>query len=235
MEPPRGVASSRKPSAVPVLGSHPHAGRADPAPWHPHAPRGAGSGSRRPRVQPQAYLLADLTHGEVLVVTRACHTDVLEPAAGPGLIRVHTELLAAQLFRDLPRKKEHRAGSGASSLQDPGCLGSGWQAVRHLDVSAPSGQRRGAWPTRPARPGAAGSSVRGRGPSPSSPSDHWPRTRGATSVANAPQQSCPTCEKAEATVSQNEPSAEGSWGAGMEKTVLEGKGVGACGCPRAWA
>lgn len=77
---------------------------------------GADSESRgAPPCKPQAYLLADLTHGEVLVVTGACHTDVLEPAAGPGLIRVHTELLAAQLFRDLPRKKEHRDGSEASS------------------------------------------------------------------------------------------------------------------------
>lgn len=47
------------------------------------------------------YLFVDLTHGEVLVITGTCYTDVLEPAAGPRLIGIHAELLAAQIFRDL--------------------------------------------------------------------------------------------------------------------------------------
>lgn len=193
------------------------------------------SEQKPPARKPQAYLLADLTHGEVLVVTGACHTDVLEPAARPGLIRVHTELLAAQLFRDLPQKRERRDGSEASSLQEPSCLGSEWQAVRRLAVSARSGHQE--VPGPPSRPPRGLGEFSGGGGGPFLPhrAGHWPRTRGAASIANAPQQSRPTCENAEASASQNEPSAEGSWGAGMQKTVLEGKGVGACGCPRAWA
>lgn len=31
----------------------------------------------------------------------------------------------------------------------------------------------------------------------------WPSSKGATSTVKTPQQSCPTCEKAEATVSMN--------------------------------
>lgn len=235
VEPARGVASSWKPEPSQGWRATPTAGRADPAPWHPTPPVVPTQRAEVPARKPQAYLLADLTHGEVLVVTGACHTDVLEPAARPGLIRVHTELLAAQLFRDLPRKRERRDGSEASSLQEPSCLGSEWQAVPRLAVSARSGHQE--VPGPPSRPPRGLGEFSGGGGGPFLPhrAGHWPRTRGAASIANAPQQSRPTCENAEASASQNEPSAEGSWGAGMQKTVLEGKGVGACGCPRAWA
>jgi hypothetical protein len=41
-----------------------------------------------------------------LVIAGARHTDVLEPAAGPRLMSLHTELLTAQVFRDLLEKKQ---------------------------------------------------------------------------------------------------------------------------------
>lgn len=62
----------------------------------------------------RTYLLVDLTHGEVLVVTGACHADVLEPASRPGLISIHAELPTAQVFGDLPDEKETRERSEAS-------------------------------------------------------------------------------------------------------------------------
>lgn len=58
-----------------------------------------------PMRKPWTYLLVDLTHGEVLVVAGARHTDVLEPAAGPRQTGIHAELLTAQVFGDLPRKE----------------------------------------------------------------------------------------------------------------------------------
>lgn len=65
------------------------------------------------------YLLVDLTHGEILVIARACHTDVLEPAASPRLTGIHAELLAAQVFGDLLRKKENQAGQRHPPREEP--------------------------------------------------------------------------------------------------------------------
>ena len=65
------------------------------------------------------YLLIDLTHGEVLVITGACHSDVLEPAAGPGLLSIHTELPAVQVLRDLPGKRENQESSEAPCVLEP--------------------------------------------------------------------------------------------------------------------
>ena len=65
------------------------------------------------------YLLIDLTHGEVLVVTGACHSEVLEPAAGTSLLSIHTELPAVQVLRDLPGKRENQESSEAPCVLEP--------------------------------------------------------------------------------------------------------------------
>lgn len=66
-----------------------------------------------------------------MVIAGTCYTDVLEPAASPGLIGIHAELLAAQVFRDLLGKKCTKvrgtlcATSGCTGLRGSGRM-VGW-------------------------------------------------------------------------------------------------------------
>ena len=119
--------------------------------------------TKAPRTRLRAsrtYLLIDLTHREVLVVTGACHADVLEPAASPGLLSIHAELPAVQVLGDLPGKRENQESSEASCVLEPTHsvfaqrekppLPQRRKAIQPLDLSRPSGHRRGTQPTRPA-------------------------------------------------------------------------------------
>lgn len=88
--------------------------------------------SRDPRgrlADPLTYLLVDLTHGEVLVITGAGHADVLEPAARCRLPGVQAELVSAQVLGDLLRMEE-KLDSGWSPARAP-------EPARCLASSAP--------------------------------------------------------------------------------------------------
>lgn len=127
-------------------------------------PPGQLQGQISPVCKPWTYLLVDLTHGEVLVIAGACHTDVLEPAASPGLISIHTELLTAQVFGDLPGKTENQEESETSCVlvstlcirptRNPAVCAQSRKAIQHLDNSPPAGHLRGPGPPSPPTPGS---------------------------------------------------------------------------------
>lgn len=68
-----------------------------------------------------------------MVIAGTGYTDILEPAASPRLIGIHTELLAAQVFRDLLGKK-HTEVRGVCPVCVISCSTglrgqAGWQVV----------------------------------------------------------------------------------------------------------
>lgn len=145
------------------------------APWERGPCRGArqpclllAPPGRRPHRlrETGTYLLVDLTHGEVLVVAGARHPDVLEPAAGPRRPGIHTELLAAQVFGDLPRETGNQAGQKHPSPRRP-LLGSEERAAQQLVIGealGPPGPPAQAPPQPSARGGFSSLTQRITGP-----------------------------------------------------------------------
>lgn len=158
--------SSGKPSTGQVSHSHPHCRTG--LTLHLGTPRlsilvlrpqGQIQGQNCPVCKPPTYLLVDLTHGEVLVITGARHADVLEPAAGPRLTSIHTELLVAQVFGDLPRKKENQDGQRRPPCEKPAiCVAGSSAPGRQLTLRSSARTL-----AQLACPGASGSPVQGEG------------------------------------------------------------------------
>ena len=185
----------------------------------------------------RTYLLVDLTHGEVLVVTGACHADVLEPAASPGLLSIHAELPAVQVLGDLPGKRENQESSEASCVLGPthsvfaqwekSPLGlRGGRLFSHWTSADPPGIGEALGPPSPPSL-REGAQCRGRrmalsfSPSRSLP---WQSHKSATGAAKTPQRAAPHVRKQRPLCPRAEPSAE-STGCGLEMSDLEGEGV----------
>ena len=158
------------------------------------------------------------------MVTGAGHADVLEPAAGPGLMSVHAELPAAQVFGDLPGKKGNQERSETSCALEP--THSTFAQQESPPFGCRVGRQAGLWasadppgisqalsPPSPRRPGASGrepdAEVGGLSclfsPSRSLP---WHSHKSATGVVKTPQQVAPRVRKQRPLCPRARPSAE---------------------------